>query len=60
MNLVKSRDRMLNDYLNGEKPYGVLEDYRKYRNSEDWRTSECVEEICEYVLFLEKRLEELK
>ena len=47
MNLVKSRDAMLNDYLNGEKPYGVLEDYRRNRNSEEWRASKAAEELCE-------------
>ena len=57
MNLVKSRDSMLNDYLNGEKPYGVLEDYRRNRLSEEWRTSKAVEELCEYILYLELALE---
>ena len=57
MNLVKSRDAMLNDYLNGEKPYGVLEDYRRNRFSEEWRTSKAVEELCEYILYLEQALE---
>ncbi len=57
MNLVKSRDAMLNDYLNGEKPYGVLEDYRRNRNSEEWRASKAAEELCEYILYLEWSLE---
>ena len=57
MNLVKSRDAMLNDYLNGNRPYGVLEDYRRNRFSEDWRVSESVEELCEYILYLEWALE---
>lgn len=57
MNLVKSRDAMLNDYLNGERPYGVLEDYRRNRFSEEWRTSKAVEELCEYILYLEWALE---
>lgn len=57
MNLVKSRDAMLNDYLNGERPYGVLEDYRRNRFSEEWRTSKAVEELCEYILYLELALE---
>lgn len=57
MNLVKSRDAMLNDYLNGDRPYGVLEDYRRNRFSEDWRVSESVEELCEYILYLEQALE---
>lgn len=60
MNLVKSRDAMLNDYLNGERPYGVLEDYRRNRFSEDWRVSESVEELCEYILYLEWALENEK
>lgn len=57
MNLVKSRDAMLNDYLNGNRPYGILEDYRRNRFSEDWRVSESVEELCEYILYLEWALE---
>lgn len=60
MNLVKSRDSMLNDYLNGERPYGVLEDYRRNRFSEDWRTSKAVEELCEYILYLEWELDQEK
>ena len=48
---------MLNDYLNGEKPYGVLEDYRRNRNSEGWRASKAAEELCEYILYLEWALD---
>lgn len=44
---------MREDYESGLKPYGVLEDYRRYRNSENWRVSRTVEELCEYILFLE-------
>lgn len=58
MNLVKTRNDMLGDFLKGERPYGVLEDYRKYRNSEEWRTGLMVEELCEYILYLESKLEE--
>lgn len=36
----------------------ILEQYRKNRNSNEWRTTRQVERLCEYVLFLEKKLEE--
>lgn len=56
MSLVKCRDEMMNDFMHGHKPYGVLEDYRQYRGSESWRVSETVEELCEYILYLEDKL----
>lgn len=58
MNLVKTRDEMLEAFRQGCKPSGVLEDYREYRNSEDWRVSESVEELCEYILYLESKINE--
>lgn len=58
MNLVKTRDEMLEAFRQGQKPHGVLEDYREYRNSEDWRVSKCVEELCEYILYLESKINE--
>lgn len=58
MNLVKTRNEMLEIFTQGYKPHGVLEDYRQYRNSEDWRVSESVEELCEYILYLESKINE--
>ena len=56
--LVASRDKMLERFIQGEKPLTViLVDYRENRNSEEWRMSVSVEELCEYVLYLESCLE---
>lgn len=56
--LVASRDKMLERFIQGEKPLTViLVDYRENRNSEEWRMSVSVEELCEYVLYLENCLE---
>jgi hypothetical protein len=49
---------MLEYFLKGGKPHGLLEDYRENRNSESWRVSRQVEELMEFILFLEKRLED--
>ena len=58
MKLVQDRNDMLEHFLKGGKPHGLLEDYRENRNSESWRVSRQVEELMEFILFLEKRLEE--
>ncbi len=60
MNLIKQREAFFWEFMRGQKPKGVLEDYRKNRNSEDWRTGLVVEELCEYILYLEGKLEELE
>ena len=56
--LVQDRNDMLEHFLKGGKPHGLLEDYRENRNSESWRVSRQVEELMEFILFLEKRLED--
>ena len=57
--LVASRDKMLERFTRGEKPLTViLVDYRENRNSEEWRMSVSVEELCEYILYLESELKE--
>ena len=58
--LVQDRNDTLEYFLKGGKPHGLLEDYRENRNSESWRVSRQVEELCEYILYLERKLEELK
>lgn len=35
----------------------VLEQYRKLRDSESWRSSRIAEQLCEYILFLETNKE---
>ena len=50
----KWRDEIeLNQTLVGHK---LLDDYRKNRGSNSFRTSKIVEQLCEYVLFLEDKL----
>ena len=57
MNLVKSRNEMLDRFIAGEQPRTcILTDYRKNRDSEYWRMSLSVEELCEYILYLEGQL----
>jgi hypothetical protein len=57
MNLVKQRDEWKAKFENGEDyDSKILTDYVKYRNTEDWRSSKLMEEMCEYILFLENRL----
>jgi hypothetical protein len=60
MNLVKSRNRMLDRFVDGYKPEGLLQEYRTHRNSEHWRRTLAVEELCEYILYLEYQLEKFK
>lgn len=54
MNLVKSRDEIralieANDSLDNP----VLNAYKLNRDSEMWRVSKVIEELCEYILYLE-------
>lgn len=57
MNLVKSRNKMLDKFVEGYVPKGVLDEYRIHRNSESWRRTIIVEELCEYILYLEDQLQ---
>lgn len=54
MNLVKSRDeiRALIE-ANNSLDNPVLNAYKLNRDSEMWRVSKVVEELCEYILYLE-------
>jgi hypothetical protein len=46
-----------NKFKNGYIPKAkILMDYREYRNSELHRTTRLIEEICEYVLYLEEKV----
>lgn len=58
MGLAESRNRMLDKFMDGYKPQGLLVEYRTHRNSENWRITVVVEELCEYILYLEHKLEE--
>jgi hypothetical protein len=61
MNLHRQRETIRNHYENtGNCDSIILADYRKYRNTEEWRTSLVVEELCEYILYLESKLGENK
>ena len=54
MNLVKSRDeiRALIE-ANNSLDNPVLNAYKLNRDSEMWRVSKVIEELCEYILYLE-------
>lgn len=54
MNLVKSRDeiRALIE-ANNSLDNPILNAYKLNRDSEMWRVSKVVEELCEYILYLE-------
>lgn len=53
--LVKSRDAWAKKFENGEGLTSpLLERYRKERGSEHWRSTKILEEILEYVLYLER------
>jgi hypothetical protein len=57
-NLVTQRNGWLKNFENGAKPKNLaLLDYRQFRNSESWRVHSSTEEVFEYILYLEKKLE---
>jgi hypothetical protein len=53
--LVAERDGWHQKFKDGYQPY-YLELYRDNRDSELWRSTRAMEEVCEYVLWLEKKL----
>jgi hypothetical protein len=57
--LRAQRNRWRKRFEQGDKPIALfLNDYRRNRDREDWRMSTQAEEVCEYVLWLESKLEE--
>lgn len=57
MSLVEEREAWYEDYQTGKSCASpLLEEYRWNRNSNSWRSSRAVEELCEYILFLEDKL----
>ncbi len=61
MNLVKSRNTLKESFEKGEKPFSpILTKYRERRNSEGWRASLSAETLCEYILYLENRCDQLE
>lgn len=60
MNLVKSRLEFRNKFETGDKPsYSDLyKDYKEFRLTEDWRVSRTIEELLEYICFLEEKVNE--
>ena len=56
MNLIEDRNsiRASIEAL-GYLDYPILNDYKANRNSELWRVSRAVEELCEYILYLEDK-----
>jgi len=56
--LKKQRDSWRERFEQGDKPTALfLDNYRENRDREDWRMSTQAEEVCEYVLWLESKLE---
>lgn len=56
--LVKERNSWREKFEQGYKPECTyLRDYRLKRNSEYWRISRRHEELCEYIIWLEDKLE---
>lgn len=61
MNLVKSRNALKESFEKGEKPFSpVLDKYREKRDTEEWRTSLSAETLCEYILYLENKCNQLE
>lgn len=59
--LVDERNSWRDAFKQGDGPdVYYLDLYRENRNSESWRMSGCVEVLCEYVLYLESKIEELE
>ena len=57
MNLVSQRDKWKQQFEKGGKPsFPAFEDYKKHRDSEYFRLSSSLEELLEYVLYLEDEL----
>lgn len=54
MNLQAFRNECKEKFEAGEKPQGILEVYRTNRNNEEFRAGRIIEELMEYILFLEK------
>lgn len=52
MNLKDERDQWLEEYKAGKCPE-ILDIYKIERDSELWRSGSIVEELCEYILYLE-------
>lgn len=57
MNLIAHRDQWAQAFKDGAEP-SFMKTYRGSRNSETWRGSSLVEELCEYIMYLEGRLDD--
>ncbi|QDP66510.1 MAG: hypothetical protein Tp1111DCM1126091_16 [Prokaryotic dsDNA virus sp.] len=54
---TESRDLWKEQFELGYTPSDiVLDDYRRHRDNPYWRVSSQVEQLCEYILYLEKEL----
>lgn len=60
MNLVAQRNEWRKQMEEGTFYSNILEAYKQNRHSELWKTSETVERLCEYILFLEHTCFRLK
>ena len=60
MTLSDERIEWRSSFEQGMKPESLLlEDYRKKRLSNQWRASRQAEQLCEYILYLEDRLDDI-
>jgi hypothetical protein len=51
--LVNERNQWRKEFLASKRIPWLLEEYKKNRDSELWRSTRVVEELCEYVFHLE-------
>ena len=51
--LVEERDKWRKEFESRKLDNSLLNDYRKNRDSNEWRVSRVVEQLCEYILYLE-------
>lgn len=58
--LVEQRNNWRKELEEGRKPdvtWIYLDDYRKNRDSDSWRMASGVEQLCEYILYLEDKVD---
>jgi hypothetical protein len=51
--LVEERNKWRKEFLESKRVPWLLEEYKKNRDTELWRSTRVVEELCEYILHLE-------
>lgn len=61
MSLLSEREEWQEQYRRGGigEPW-LLQKYKKERATEEWRSTRLVEHLCEYAIYLENELKEIK